>query len=764
MNSIAKNNYKYFLCCLLFIISQTTQAHLCSTLANRAKIKFSKDFTILTDTRNPTDWGAPTQGTWGQDIYYSVTLPDTMNLIVHNLGSQVYGTEISFYADTIANTTRSMPKFIYYTFLQQANLWQENYLQSQDCYILQNLPPGEYIFTIHGIPVSNASIVNGETQTTIIAWKSSQLSFPLPPPLLIDGMRQQPKEIGSFDDNFIYEDSLTTFLYADFYGLDGVDIAHHFSLSQPERISIAFPPNIGRAYLLDGLADCVKTFVTPGFLDIPEGNYWLILEAANDSPELHFSLQGMRIEENQAPSLESDITDNYITHRTFTDENGNNYIDETTFYDGLGRIVEQVQLGASPNGGDLVSLQTYDLAGRPSQEWSPIIIEGNNGSYVSPVDFINQAMVIDSHPYSLKEYEPSPLSRETRLTNTGSAWHSMDKNIETTYICNGSNENIVRFYAISDNGLNLCLSGNAPTGKFRGTRTVDEDGRTLEIYKDILGNVVLERRNDGTLTLDTYFVYDKYNQLRIVLPPIATNNLANTPNSWSLSDDEVIQQYGYVYRYDDHSRVSAKRLPGCQWQYFWYDQSGRLAFSQDGEQNKSNNCTFYLYDGFKREVMRGICDEAYTDDSTQRENLAVYTTTGALAGYSCDWFYEEDVSLLIVNYYDSYEFISDQNISSIYLPDTSDNSYQQIWKNNTDQPFANNMLTGKIVGHLPNQQNQSNVGEQTYSAYYYDTEGRPVQSFTGNHLGGFDKTYTSYDFLGNPIQQKVVHSSPTPFE
>ena len=752
------------LVCLLFALNG--KAQVCSSLSNRAKFVLSHQFSILTDTRNPCDWGAPAQGQYGRDIYYSISLPDTMNLLVHNLGSQVSGTEITFYPDSLADTSRTTPKALYYQFLQQMQLWQEDYLNSQDCYILQNLPPGTYTFTVHGTSVSNASIVNGETKTTVVAWKDNQLRMPLPPACLMEGMRQQPKEIGSYGSAFSYNDTIPIIHYADYYGADGIDAGYHLQLTDPMQLSVIFPDSYERIYLLNSFADRIHTFSEPDNVSLQPGDYWLIAETANNNaPFLTLSLYGTEQNVELVAPAESANGSNFITHHIYTEAAGESFNTEITYYDGLGRVEETVKSNASPAGGDIATFQTYDLAGKPSQAWLPATFPNGDGSYIDSATFISQATINDSHPYSLQEYEASPLGRATRLTGAGSAWHTAQKAAQTEYTCNGNNENVVRAYTISPNGQNLCQAENVAVATYSGTRTTDEDGRTIEVYKDLLGNVRLERRNDGTETLDTYYVYDRYNQLRVVIPPMAVNNLhlnSNNAGTWSLNSDEVIQQYAYVYKYDDHGRVSDKRLPGCDWMHYWYDKSGRMAFSQDGEQNNSGICTFYLYDGFKREVMRGECNDSYTSNSQQRENLATYVGTGDLAGYACDWLNATDATLLSVNYYDNYDFLSLQSDATAFQPDTTDDSYQQIWTNGSNQPFASGQLTGTITYNLlpiiPSA-NSSTYQLVNLTTYYYDYRSLPVQQISTNHLGGIDRTYIAYDFTGNITQQRVVHST-----
>lgn len=57
----------------------------------------------------------------------------------------------------------------------------------------------------------------------------------------------------------------------------------------------------------------------------------------------------------------------------------------TQYFDGLGRLVETVQIGIIPSNNDLVSLKEYDDFGRESNVWLPGTSSANGG-FVDPQD------------------------------------------------------------------------------------------------------------------------------------------------------------------------------------------------------------------------------------------------------------------------------------------------------------------------------------------------------------------------------------------
>jgi uncharacterized protein RhaS with RHS repeats len=82
------------------------------------------------------------------------------------------------------------------------------------------------------------------------------------------------------------------------------------------------------------------------------------------------------------------------------------------------------------------------------------------------------------------------------------------------------------------------------------------------------------RKDDGA---STYYVYNEYDQLALVLPPIASMRGDIVPNT--IKHDELC----YQYRYDGRGRLVEKKLPGKGWEFMVYDKQDRLVATQDAE-------------------------------------------------------------------------------------------------------------------------------------------------------------------------------------
>ncbi len=211
---------------------------------------------------------------------------------------------------------------------------------------------------------------------------------------------------------------------------------------------------------------------------------------------------------------------NYIRTRTFI-KTGNEYMDQIQYYDGLGRLSQTVQVGASPlNGADLVSIVQYDGIGREHKNWLPVPLSTNAGQFVDTTTFKSNAVSVyaDAKPYSETRYEPSPLNRITDQFGAGSSWHNNNKRVTTSY---GTNDGSVARFFVNESGF-LQRGSNYAAGTLYKTIVTDEDGKSVTEFKDKLGRVVMSRKSGD---VDTYYVYNDLDQLFMVLPPLASDGL-----------------------------------------------------------------------------------------------------------------------------------------------------------------------------------------------------------------------------------------------
>lgn len=177
---------------------------------------------------------------------------------------------------------------------------------------------------------------------------------------------------------------------------------------------------------------------------LPAGSYLFRVDYCNPlSSERNYELDMIITETADSEDLpptggaESRSNHNYIVSKIFTDKSGTISRNEVEYFDGLGFPVQKVQAEASPSGKDLIVLTEYDSYGRPIHEWLPAVLR--NGGEFTRVDKVKASSVYingDTEPFSVTEYEASPLQRAVKNISPGEVWHSRDKCTRTEYFIN----------------------------------------------------------------------------------------------------------------------------------------------------------------------------------------------------------------------------------------------------------------------------------------------------------------------------------------
>jgi len=439
------------------------------------------------------------------------------------------------------------------------------------------------------------------------------------------------------------------------------------------------------------------------------------------------------------------------------------------YLDGLGRTIQTVQKGITPLGNDLVSIKEYDGFGRDSLIWLPGYGIGNGAfTHFDEVKTSAKRLSVDSKPYSMPVYEASPLNRVLEQYGPGNDWHTKRKALRNGYLTNKSKSGnignvgdslVCARFIVDDNKTNLTviMDGNYSTGELFVTRKLDEDNNTSYEFKDKLGQVLLTRQiNDGQLH-DTYYVYDSYGNLKMVFPPMAADRIYSNKNELG-GGSYVRMNLAYLYQYDERNRCIGKKLPGCEWVRYIYDDADQLIFSQDSEQSKDNNWSFNKYDKLGRVILSGVQVITKNHDllRTQYKNTvireeAVLINSGS--AYSYTWNTMPDVTssgVLTANYYDNYDFLLREGFENLTYDQKT--GFGTRFGNDNNKVAAKGMLTGTVVGLL------DGSGQFLYSAMYYDERGRLIQTKSTNHLGGIDKEYVAYNFTGQPVKKLTEQS------
>ena len=426
-----------------------------------------------------------------------------------------------------------------------------------------------------------------------------------------------------------------------------------------------------------------------------------------------------------------------------------------SYYDGFGKEQENVLVGFVENKKNVVTYQEYDTWGRKGRTWSPMSVDALEGDGFTPLDNI-KGLAAGTEPFGYSEYQASPISLETKRFGDGKAWHQAGKAVCMDYFTNKEGNdslNCMHLEANIDNGnVNFKRIGNYKTGCLMVTRTTDEDGRATFIFKDSFDRTLLTRRkltvNGQKSFLDTYYIYDKIDQLVAVVPPTMAKFVEN-----DFLPKEMVDAYVYAYEYDDLGRNIAKKLPGCEWTYMAYDRHDRIVYSQDGNKRKEGRLAFLLYDAFGRECVRGTCKGTSVPDIAQADITCKYTGGNKeLLGYDCPNWNATDVKVQAVNYYDNYNFLKNR---------MTPNMFQASYGKTEDYAAKYDCTQGLCTGSVRKILGQEQDGG-VYSVCYYDALGRVAQKRTFNNAAQNEVTYYKYAITDDPIRMRHEYGNTNP--
>ena len=449
---------------------------------------------------------------------------------------------------------------------------------------------------------------------------------------------------------------------------------------------------------------------------------------------------------------------NYLQTRTMLTEQGDTYIEQVRYYDGLGRPFQKMTRNYpfAETDSCLLTVQGYDQTGRPDIQYLPM---PRKEKYLDVPNFSlsSQFYYKDSRPYISTEYEKSPLNRIIKMTKPGEDWNGHSKTI--VYGTNADAGNWCCAYYYIDAAGKLARNGNYQAGLLEATEETDEDGHVSYTFTNMQGKTILTREMDGTVSHDTYYVYDDYGNLFYVLPPMINDDITS----------QNLDKYAYRYRYDHRNRLVEKKLPGTDPVTYAYDAADHLTLMQDGNMKKKGKYRLYLYDKHNRLAVQAIADQSlitgikdldkrviscfYSNLPIDLENIMMKTAiqfelcqelvgtgyhvnlNGTLTPIEHNMLYE------IINYYDNYDF--KHKVDGFKnIPDL-------------EYPTLSGTLTGRIVSRM------SEPDRHRYELYAYNRKRKLVSTLLHDSLSYNRKTDYTYSFTGKPLTQTSVYFTGT---
>jgi RHS repeat-associated protein len=476
----------------------------------------------------------------------------------------------------------------------------------------------------------------------------------------------------------------------------------------------------------------------------------------------------------ELPSPYTSVKSNYIKiwNNTVPENDPNNLstkpISETRYsaqhFDGLGRLLEVIMKQGSPLQKDVVSPVVYDSYGRKKYKYLSFTSTSDDGSFkMNPfqqqVAFYNnylseQANETNQGPdnlnwaYSKTDFEESPLGRINTIYAAGYSWVGNNRGVSVDYEVNEINE--VRIWSISGTGLQLPTStGWYGVGELYRTVIIDEHGKRTVSYMDKEGKLILKKaeiKHDGAALiinhsgwLNTYYIYDNYDNLRFVISPKAVEAIETT---WSFgttnfNSSEVAKELCFYYEYDQRNRMIQKKVAGAGEVYFIYDARDRVVMVQDANMRNNNNWVVTKYDILNRAIESGIWMST-TDVNSHRTNAAVstsYPNTSSNYELLSETHYDDYTGIpsglsatLNNTYINSTNFISTYNSSPFYA--------QPISQAFDTRGFVT-WTRSKVLG---------STNTFIESALIYDSRGRIIQIQIKNHTGGINIITTQFDY------------------
>ena len=451
------------------------------------------------------------------------------------------------------------------------------------------------------------------------------------------------------------------------------------------------------------------------------------------------------------------------------------------YFDGVGRPVQTVQKGITPEGYDLIEPVSYNSAGLDEVNYEPYAVSPSSGNYRNDFATVQPAFYAqqfgDANGKSPATFEKSPLNRLLEKGAPGTAWQlgMTSHPVRFSFWFNNSSDPklVVTLWKVT--GKTCSKVGNYADNQLYVTKTLDENGAESYEFKDKQGLVVLSRfMADSVTRADTYYVYDDSGLLRFTISPEGSARITADFDA----SGELAMKYVYCYTYDGRQRLIEKQIPGKAPEYYVYNKADREVLYQDGNMRKEcQDCTewmFTKYDALGRVIMTGITTafqqetrdelQSYADGASRCWEFPHFDSEsrcyGGKAFYTDVAFpvigeYDARCTLLTLNYYDKY-------------------SVRGLWYNGNDEDinFCNLPFTPEqdaYGAYMPELSHVSGLPTVTSvnfnavlypTAMYYDIYGRKIQTRTQNHAYGIDDHTYLYDgFSGNISKTKHRHKA-----
>ena len=113
-------------------------------------------------------------------------------------------------------------------------------------------------------------------------------------------------------------------------------------------------------------------------------------------------------------------------------------------------------------------------------------------------------------------------------------------------------------------------------------QVTDEDGNQTITFTDLQDRIILHRSFLDGGRVDTYYVYDMFDRLVMVMAPECSKIFNRRTSCMMPLSSSHITAYCYLYKYDGRGNLIYKQLPGGDITEMVYDNGNRLTMVNDG--------------------------------------------------------------------------------------------------------------------------------------------------------------------------------------
>lgn len=448
---------------------------------------------------------------------------------------------------------------------------------------------------------------------------------------------------------------------------------------------------------------------------------------------------------------------NAVVHSKFREKtqneadasNPNKAVITVAYADGLGRVLQTVGYQQSPTNKDIVSgAVEFDKFGRVIRTALPAPTTDNTSKYQTNPFSLANSFYSDSAYTSITAFDNSPLNRIRKQYGAGKKWRADIKPIQ---LFNESAGNDIRYYYIDTNG-NVILSGTYPSNSLYKKRIIDEQGHTSIEISDKRGRLVQKQVQDGTGTYaTTCYIYDGLGRILAVIQPEGYI-LNNGDGESIIKNSAEWQRWVFAYEYDYRGRMHLKHIPASGDEYFVYDKWDRLVWSQTAIQREDKRWSFYKYDAFNREIMRG--------EKTFNETIELNDLETEAWGWGGDRYESRVGGGIFYSYSNSYpQLFSDTDIRHVTYYDNY-NDWRPSGMAFADGGAAFDAQHPDAQGLMVGSRSRSDINSSwEVTVLYYDNKMRVIRTFSHNLFGQIEMLDTEYNQAGEILQIKKTHKN-----